>query len=87
MSNRYWGWGLEDDEFYVRMRRQMLEVSTCTDLSLVMKCISSYFIGVKNSYKLSLCFLVSCQKELIGEFDNFTIVHDPLKFFFLQYLL
>lgn len=60
----------------------MLEVSTCTDLSLVMKCISSYFIGVKNSYKFSLCFLVSCQKELIGEFDNFTIVHDPLKFFF-----
>ena len=21
MSNKYWGWGLEDDEFYVRMRR------------------------------------------------------------------
>lgn len=38
-------------------------------------------------YKFSLCFLVNCQKELNGEFDNFTIFHDPLTFFFLQYLL
>ena len=21
MSNKYWGWGLEDDEFFVRMRQ------------------------------------------------------------------
>lgn len=20
MSNKYWGWGLEDDEFYLRMK-------------------------------------------------------------------
>uniref|UniRef100_A0A1B0BRG9 Beta-1,4-N-acetylgalactosaminyltransferase n=1 Tax=Glossina palpalis gambiensis TaxID=67801 RepID=A0A1B0BRG9_9MUSC len=26
MSNRYWGWGLEDDEFYVRIRDQGLRV-------------------------------------------------------------
>nr|XP_022335617.1 beta-1,4-galactosyltransferase 7-like isoform X1 [Crassostrea virginica] len=26
MSNRYWGWGLEDDEFYVRMRHQALQI-------------------------------------------------------------
>uniref|UniRef100_A0A182M291 Beta-1,4-galactosyltransferase 7 n=1 Tax=Anopheles culicifacies TaxID=139723 RepID=A0A182M291_9DIPT len=27
MSNRYWGWGLEDDEFYVRIREAGLEVT------------------------------------------------------------
>ncbi|KFB39790.1 hypothetical protein ZHAS_00007156 [Anopheles sinensis] len=27
MSNRYWGWGLEDDEFYVRIKEAGLEVS------------------------------------------------------------
>jgi xylosylprotein 4-beta-galactosyltransferase len=26
MSNRYWGWGLEDDEFYVRMKEAGLEI-------------------------------------------------------------
>ena len=26
MSNKYWGWGLEDDEFFVRMRQANLEV-------------------------------------------------------------
>ncbi|XP_050078159.1 beta-1,4-galactosyltransferase 7 [Anopheles maculipalpis] len=27
MSNRYWGWGLEDDEFYVRIKEAGLEVT------------------------------------------------------------
>lgn len=27
MSNRYWGWGLEDDEFYVRIKDAKLTVS------------------------------------------------------------
>ncbi|KRT79254.1 hypothetical protein AMK59_7158, partial [Oryctes borbonicus] len=27
MSNKYWGWGLEDDEFYVRLREANLEVT------------------------------------------------------------
>lgn len=26
MSNRYWGWGLEDDEFYVRIRDAKLTI-------------------------------------------------------------
>lgn len=26
MSNKYWGWGLEDDEFYVRIKEAGLEV-------------------------------------------------------------
>ncbi|KAL8567965.1 hypothetical protein ACOMHN_029140 [Nucella lapillus] len=27
MSNRYWGWGREDDEFYVRMKKANLQIS------------------------------------------------------------
>lgn len=27
MSNKYWGWGLEDDEFYVRMKEANLAVT------------------------------------------------------------
>ena len=26
MSNKYWGWGLEDDEFFVRMRQANLVI-------------------------------------------------------------
>lgn len=26
MSNKYWGWGLEDDEFYVRLKDAKLKV-------------------------------------------------------------
>lgn len=26
MSNKYWGWGLEDDEFYVRLKEAGLTV-------------------------------------------------------------
>ena len=27
MSNRYWGWGREDDELYVRLKKAILKVS------------------------------------------------------------
>lgn len=33
MSNRYWGWGLEDDEFYVRMKDANLPVSRPTNIN------------------------------------------------------
>ncbi|ESO82616.1 hypothetical protein LOTGIDRAFT_211278 [Lottia gigantea] len=26
LSNKYWGWGLEDDEFYVRMKKQGIKI-------------------------------------------------------------
>jgi len=32
MSNKYWGWGLEDDEFYVRMRRANIMVDRPTGI-------------------------------------------------------
>lgn len=27
LSNRYWGWGLEDDEFYVRLKDAHLNIT------------------------------------------------------------
>lgn len=30
MSNRYWGWGLEDDEFYTRLRRANITIARPT---------------------------------------------------------
>jgi len=33
LSNRYWGWGLEDDEFYVRMKNAGLTVSRPVGIS------------------------------------------------------
>lgn len=33
MSNRYWGWGLEDDEFYVRIKDAHLQVKRPTNIS------------------------------------------------------
>lgn len=27
MSNKYWGWGLEDDEFYVRLKESGFNVT------------------------------------------------------------
>ena len=32
MSNKYWGWGLEDDEFYVRMREKKMNISRPTGI-------------------------------------------------------
>lgn len=27
MSNKYWGWGLEDDEFYIRLKEAGLNIT------------------------------------------------------------
>lgn len=33
MSNNYWGWGLEDDEFYVRLKDAGLKVSRPSNIT------------------------------------------------------
>ncbi|PIO53607.1 N-acetyllactosaminide 3-alpha-galactosyltransferase, partial [Teladorsagia circumcincta] len=33
MSNKYWGWGLEDDEFYLRIRDGSLNLTRVANLS------------------------------------------------------
>lgn len=41
MSNKYWGWGLEDDEFYVRLREAGLNLTRPTNLTT----------GVQNTFR------------------------------------
>nr|CAD7445378.1 unnamed protein product [Timema bartmani]CAD7459691.1 unnamed protein product [Timema tahoe] len=41
MSNKYWGWGLEDDEFYVRLKEASLNVTRPTNITT----------GKENSFK------------------------------------
>ncbi|XP_075231142.1 beta-1,4-galactosyltransferase 7 isoform X1 [Lycorma delicatula] len=41
MSNKYWGWGLEDDEFYVRLKEAKLKIIRPTNLTS----------GVKSSFR------------------------------------
>ena len=41
MSNRYWGWGREDDELYVRLKKAGLKVSIHSKCSK----ISNIFIN------------------------------------------
>lgn len=33
MSNKYWGWGLEDDEFYVRLKEAGLSITRPQNIS------------------------------------------------------
>lgn len=41
MSNKYWGWGLEDDEFYVRLKEASINVSRPVNIST----------GIENTFK------------------------------------
>lgn len=41
MSNKYWGWGLEDDEFYVRLKEAGLNVSRPVNITT----------GTENTFK------------------------------------
>jgi len=46
MSNKYWGWGLEDDEFYVRLKEAHLSISRPQNIST----------GTHNTFKLVFCW-------------------------------
>lgn len=41
MSNKYWGWGLEDDEFYVRLKEAGLNITRPTNLTT----------GIENTFR------------------------------------
>lgn len=42
MSNRYWGWGREDDEFYIRLRKQNITVQRAN--------LSDFSTGIKSTF-------------------------------------
>lgn len=41
MSNKYWGWGLEDDEFFVRLKEASLNITRPTNLTT----------GIENTFR------------------------------------
>lgn len=41
MSNKYWGWGLEDDEFYVRLKEASINVSRPVNITT----------GIENTFR------------------------------------
>lgn len=49
MSNKYWGWGLEDDEFYVRLKEAGLNVTRpqnlSTDVQSTFKWVNLFFLN------------------------------------------
>ena len=54
MSNRYWGWGREDDELYVRLKKAGLKVSSYGKCS-----------GISNG-SLSVLKYNACQNGKLG---------------------
>jgi hypothetical protein len=53
MSNIYWGWGMEDDEFYVRLKTNQIEVHfTFTSYVYVFSGFSKGILHLINKVKL-----------------------------------
>lgn len=48
MSNRYWGWGLEDDEFYVRVKSFGIPIIRPLNITT----------GVENTFKYDLFTII-----------------------------
>lgn len=76
MSNNYWGWGLEDDEFYVRLKDANLTVMRPSNIST----------GIDNTFRhihdktyrkrdMRKCYN---QREVTRRRDRLTGVHDVL---------
>ncbi|XP_017777118.1 PREDICTED: beta-1,4-galactosyltransferase 7 [Nicrophorus vespilloides] len=74
MSNKYWGWGLEDDEFYVRLRDAHLNVTRPTNILTGMNDTFKH-IHDKNHRKRDT---VKCfnQREVTRKRDRHTGLHD-----------
>lgn len=74
MSNKYWGWGLEDDEFYVRLRNANLNISRPVNISTGTEDTFKH-IHDKNHRKRDT---VKCynQREVTRKRDRQTGLHD-----------
>lgn len=61
MSNRYWGWGLEDDEFYVRIKEASLPVKRPTNINTGINDTFAYVLSFplkKSQYKSEIIMIV-----------------------------
>lgn len=72
MSNRYFGWGLEDDEFYTRIKASRLEISRPTNLTTDK---TNTFLHFHYSRKRDT-FKTGEQKEALRRRDRITGLRD-----------
>ncbi|CAG9856201.1 unnamed protein product [Phyllotreta striolata] len=73
LSNRYWGWGLEDDEFYVRLKDARLNVTRPANISTGINDTFKHIHGKERKRDTVKCFN---QREVTRRRDRQTGLRD-----------
>jgi xylosylprotein 4-beta-galactosyltransferase len=73
LSNKYWGWGLEDDEFYVRLKDANLNITRPENISTGMNDTFRHIHGKDRKRDTVKCFN---QREVTRRRDRQTGLHD-----------
>ncbi|KAG5898790.1 hypothetical protein JTB14_011000 [Gonioctena quinquepunctata] len=73
LSNRYWGWGLEDDEFYVRLKDAHLNVTRPENITTGINDTFRHLHGKERKRDSMKCFN---QREVTRRRDRQTGLHD-----------
>ncbi|KAJ8945122.1 hypothetical protein NQ318_001587 [Aromia moschata] len=75
LSNRYWGWGLEDDEFYVRLRDAHLNITRPQNISTGINDTFRHIHGKERKRDTAKCYN---QREVTRKRDRQTGLHDVM---------
>lgn len=73
LSNRYWGWGLEDDEFYVRLKDAHLNITRPVNITTGTNDTFRHIHGKDRKRDTAKCFN---QREVTRRRDRQTGLHD-----------
>ncbi|XP_072378593.1 beta-1,4-galactosyltransferase 7 [Diabrotica undecimpunctata] len=73
LSNRYWGWGLEDDEFYVRLKDAHLNVTRPVNITTGQSNTFKHIHGKERKRDAVKCYN---QREVTRRRDRQTGLHD-----------
>ncbi|XP_030761807.1 beta-1,4-galactosyltransferase 7 [Sitophilus oryzae] len=73
LSNRYWGWGLEDDEFYVRIKNAHLNITRPNNISTNVTNTFRHIHGKNRKRDTTKCYN---QRESTRKRDRQTGLHD-----------
>ncbi|RWS29898.1 beta-1:4-galactosyltransferase 7-like isoform X2 [Leptotrombidium deliense] len=73
MSNRYWGWGLEDDEFYARLTQANLNITRPQDVTTG---INDTFLHIHKVFRKRDTAKLYNQKEVTRRRDRETGLHN-----------
>ncbi|XP_057655176.1 xylosylprotein 4-beta-galactosyltransferase isoform X1 [Diorhabda carinulata] len=73
LSNRYWGWGLEDDEFYVRLRDAHINITRPVNITTGIDGTFRHVHGKERKRDTVKCYN---QREVTRRRDRQTGLHD-----------